>query len=136
MNYTMTKPCNNCPFLRSGGIRLHPERVEEIAGGMLDSQGIQFPCHKSVEHSDDDDGENHIPQADEVHCAGALIFAEKNNTATQMMRIAQRLRMYDPRTLMANPLVVNSVFNDVDEMAETNEREQKPKKERRKAARR
>ena len=33
------------------------------------------------------------------HCAGALVFAEKRGTSSQMMRIAERLRMYDPRAL-------------------------------------
>jgi hypothetical protein len=57
---------------------------------------------------------------DSRHCAGALIFAEKNENATQMMRIAERLGMYDPRKMMADQAAVDSVFNDLDEMVESN----------------
>ena len=35
----------------------------------------------------------------EAHCAGALILLEKLNLPSQMMRIAERLGMYDRRKL-------------------------------------
>lgn len=44
MRFDMKKPCDNCPFLRDGGIRLHEERVLEIDGGgpsMKDSDGTR-----------------------------------------------------------------------------------------------
>jgi hypothetical protein len=132
MKFTMTEPCSDCPFRRVGGIRLTPDRVEEIAGMMLDGQGGTFPCHKTVDYGREDreadeDGDGigfgnkngrRAIGAKEVHCAGALIFAEKNGNATQMMRIAERLRLYDARKLMGSP-VVAEVFDSIDEMMET-----------------
>lgn len=88
MKFTMTVPCDNCPFRKVGGIPLRKSRIREIAQMMLNSQSGTFPCHKSVDYEDDD------PTGD-VHCAGALIFAEKNGNATQMMRIMERFGDYD-----------------------------------------
>ncbi len=121
----MKRPCDNCPFLRDGGIRLTVDRVKEIAGGMLDSQGITFACHKttSVGRADalnDDEDEELVATGDSLHCAGALIFAEKNRTATQMMRIMERLRAYDHKALMADKAVVATVFDTLGEMVKVN----------------
>jgi hypothetical protein len=88
---------------------------------MLSPQGGAFPCHKHTQH--DDEGE-FIPTGDEPHCAGALIFAEKNDTATQVMRIAERIGIYDRRKLMANRKAVAAVFDDLDEMLKINREEQ------------
>lgn len=126
MNYTMTIPCHTCPFRREGGVRLTTSRVREIAGMMLDSQGGEFPCHKSVDYDrddDHDDGNNdgrRISDPTEVHCAGALIFAERQKTATQMMRIMERIGLYDAAKLMANEEVVTSVFGSLREMLAAN----------------
>lgn len=115
MKYDMTAPCVNCPFRREGFIPLRPERVEEIANGMLCTQGISFACHKTTGH--DSDGDTTI-DADSQHCGGALIFAEKNGNATQMMRIVERLGMYDASKLAPN---YDLVFDDLDQMLEAHE---------------
>ena len=48
------------------------------------------------------------------HCAGALIFLEAQEQPNQMMRIAERLGLYDRRKLdMESP-----VFDDADAMAD------------------
>lgn len=52
---------------------------------MLSPDGGSFPCHKTVNHSDE--GED---TSRSKHCAGALIFAEKNGNATQIMRIMEQ----------------------------------------------
>lgn len=117
MKWDLLKPCSNCPFLKKGGIALMPGRVREIGGLMLESQGGTFSCHKTVDRSgDDDEGRPRLPGPNERHCAGALIFAEKNENATQMMRIAERLRMYDARKMMADKEAVALVFDDLDQM--------------------
>ena len=110
MKYDMTAPCVNCPFRRDNFIPLRAERVEEIASGMLCTQGISFACHKTTGH--DSDGDTTI-DPESQHCGGALIFAEKNGNATQMMRIVERLGMYDASKLAAN---YELVFDDLDEM--------------------
>lgn len=94
-------------------------RVEEIGGMMLSTGGGSFPCHKTTIDTEDDDGlGDREVTPDSQHCAGALIFAEKNENATQLMRIAERLGLYDAKALMADKKVVDSVFDDLDEMTE------------------
>ncbi len=112
MNYTMKTPCHNCPFLKKGGIRLRPARVDEVAMG-----NGEFPCHKSVEH--DDDG-GHVRSDTEVHCAGSLIFHEKTCTPTQMMRICERLGMYDAKALMDDNDAIPLVFDSLRQMQAAN----------------
>jgi hypothetical protein len=42
-----------------------------------------------------DGKENFVETEKSVHCAGMLIFLEKRNQPTQMMRICERLGLYD-----------------------------------------
>lgn len=112
MKYDMTSPCVNCPFRRDGFIPLRQERVEEIAEGMLSTQGHEFACHKTCGH--DEDGDTTV-EGDSQHCGGALIFAEKNGNATQMMRICERIGLYNASKLEPN---YDLVFDDLDEMLE------------------
>jgi hypothetical protein len=116
MDYDMKKPCEACPFRRGTAMRLRSGRVEEIVGGMLHPSGGEFPCHKTIINHDDDDGFEETKHT--KHCAGALIFAEKNEKATQGMRFAERFNAYNPVALMADQEVVDSVFDDFDEMLE------------------
>lgn len=51
----------------------------------------EFPCHQTA---DDESGE-YLPTEKSIHCAGALIFNEKRDRPHQMMRIYERLGMYD-----------------------------------------
>jgi hypothetical protein len=102
----MKIPCANCPFRVVGGIPLMPARVHEIGSMMLDSQGGTFSCHKTVDDSDREEGDEgtaRISRPGEVHCAGALIFAEKNGASTQMMRIMERFGDYD-HTVFTEPV--------------------------------
>ncbi len=118
MKYDAKRPCNNCPFLRENGVRLRPERAQEIARCALDSQGASFTCHKTTvagRGGDRKDGPN------AQHCTGALILMEKNDTANQMARIAMRLGVYDPRKL--DKTAFDLVFDDEDEMVEAHRTE-------------
>ena len=85
MKYTMTSPCDQCPFLKSMKHGFPIERLNEFAAG-------SFHCHQTG--TQDDDG-NYVVTKDSVHCAGALIFLEKRDAPNQMMRICERLGMYD-----------------------------------------
>jgi hypothetical protein len=102
------RPCGNCPFRREGGIPLHPTRIEQIAGNMLNVSGGSFPCHKTTGV----DGRK-CKRGDQ-HCAGALIFAEKNDTCTNWMRVMERIGGYDRTVLRGH----DDVFDDMDEMLE------------------
>lgn len=107
MNYDMKKPCDNCPFRRKGGIRLHPDRVKEIS-----THDGEFPCHKTT--VDDGDGDL-VEHEGSLHCAGFLIFRELTRTPGQMMRICERIGIYDPRKLLRNNPAVSEVFGSLRE---------------------
>jgi len=117
MKFDLYKPCSDCPFLRKGGIRLTLPRVREIAGAMLDSQGSTFVCHKTTGSNDEGDS---VITKNSRHCAGALIFMEKNGNCTQPMRIMERLQMYNAKKLMANKATAKLVFDSLAEMLEAN----------------
>lgn len=84
MRYTMTTPCKDCPFTMSKKA-FTDRRLKEFALG-------SFPCHKTAS-LDEEDGYKQNEKS--VHCAGALIYLEKRGQPNQMMRIAERLGMYD-----------------------------------------
>lgn len=111
-NYDMTIPCDNCPFRKEGGIPLHESRVHEI----VNADG-EFPCHKTVDYDDEGDG---VATAKSKVCAGFLIFLEKQDRPNQMMRISERLRIYDPAKFRDQP-VCDEIFDDEDEMVAAGE---------------
>lgn len=84
MNYTMTKPCADCPFLQKHAKGYAMKRLKQFASG-------EFPCHKTAEATE----EGFEAKRTSSHCAGALIFNEKRGAPHQIMRIAERLGMYD-----------------------------------------
>lgn len=110
--FALKTPCADCPFLKVGGIRLHPERVREIAGAFLtEGGGGAFPCHKTVEHGDEDgDGNTTIANPCDVSiCAGGLVFAMKHATENQIMQIGRRLRWWKPDAMRGHELVFDSL---------------------------
>lgn len=90
MNHTMANPCKHCPFRTNIKGYLRKERVVEIAHSVL--SGHLFPCHKTTEAIEDDDGnEDMAATENSQECAGAAIFAAKHGASSQMSRIAERL---------------------------------------------
>lgn len=96
MNYSMTEPCNECPFLVGSGFTFRS--LNDHASG-------EFACHKACEINDDS-GCYEAKSSDTPHCAGALIFLEKRNQPHQMMRICERLGLYDRSRLNMDAKVV------------------------------
>lgn len=92
MNYSMTTPCDACPFLNTPGMRrgFTLRRLREFASG-------EFPCHKTADN--DEETSDFVARESSAHCAGALIFNEKRHQSHQMMRICERINMYDPLKL-------------------------------------
>lgn len=88
MNYKLTKPCNACPFLIGSGFA-YSNLVRHASG--------EFGCHKACDLNEDTG--DFEPHDKTPHCAGALIFLEKQGKPHQMMRIAERLGMYDASKL-------------------------------------
>ena len=96
MNYTRTTPCPHCPFLQGTEHAYTDHRLAQFASG-------EFPCHKTADLNEDDS--SFIANRNSLHCAGALIYLEKRNAPHQMMRISERLGMYDYTSLdMAAPV--------------------------------
>ena len=89
VNYEMTKPCDMCPFLKKFSRGYSMKQLRDHASG-------EFACHKTCDVIEDDSGGSiFAARKDSPHCAGALIFLEKRNQPHQMMRICERLGMYD-----------------------------------------
>ena len=95
MNYGQTKPCTECPFLIGSGFTYRS--LQEHASG-------EFACHKACDLGDD--GQYRARNEKTPHCAGALIFPEAQDKPRQMMRICERLGLYDRKKLdMTQPVV-------------------------------
>ncbi len=100
MEYKMTNPCNLCPF-RNDDKRLTvpADRLREFARG-------EFCCHQTTEP--DEETGDYSPLESSQHCAGLLIFREHMEDPHQMMRIVERLGMYDRTKLNMNAPVFQS----------------------------
>lgn len=101
MKYSMTEPCDQCPFLIGGGFTW--DSLVAHASG-------EFACHKTCKIEEDEDGFGGTFVArneNTPHCAGALIFLEKQNAPHQMMRICERLGFYDASKLNMDAKVVS-----------------------------
>jgi len=120
--YALKTPCTSCPFRSDIRPFIRPERVDEIEQGLVRGE---FPCHKTVNYDsapERDDGLLELELRDstgEVHCAGALILLEKLGQPSQMMRISERIGVYDARQLDMNA----PVYDSFEEMREAHERE-------------
>ena len=89
VNYKLTTPCSECPFLTKFKRGFTVKQLEGYASG-------EFACHKTCEVAETDEGlEVFEAKAESHHCAGALIYLEKRNRTHQMMRICERLGVYD-----------------------------------------
>ncbi len=95
----MTSPCSECPFTMTKK-QFSDKRLKEFAQG-------EFPCHKTANLIEDEEGSAEYRTGNKsVHCAGALIYNEKRHAPHQMMRIAERLGLYDYKKLnITNDLV-------------------------------
>lgn len=92
MHFDLTRPCADCPFLKVHERAYSMKRLKEFA-----SAGM-FPCHKTAEcQENEEDGTSTGYRATQESqaCAGMLIFNERRGQPNQMMRIAERLGLYD-----------------------------------------
>lgn len=112
MKFDLTEPCVECPFRNDLRVYLRPERVKEIIDCLFVRDGT-FSCHKTNQTLVTVEGDlETVETRNSQHCAGAMIFLEKQGRANQLMRISERLGFYDRRKLdMAAP-----IFDTGDEM--------------------
>jgi hypothetical protein len=113
MSGCMQKPCSSCPWVRTkGGIRLTRGRVRELVANALSPSGGGFPCHKTVDYSDDSDGRTTEKSKE---CAGQLIFQDKQGRFNQSARILGRIYRIDFSKLDGR----DDVFDSEAEMLKT-----------------
>ncbi len=106
MKFNLVRPCADCPFRSDIAGYLRAERAEEIADIITDGDG-SFSCHKTNLY-DEGYGEM-VETAKSQHCAGALIFLEKQDNPNQLMRVAERIGVYDRHKLdMSAPVFDNA----------------------------
>lgn len=103
MKYELRRPCNNCPFRTDVEPFITHGRARELVAALVRSE---FTCHKTTVSVDDDEGgSSRIDGPNAQHCAGALIMLEHVNQPSQMMRICERIGMYDRSKLdMSSPV--------------------------------
>ena len=89
------EPCGSCPFRTDRPSYLTKSRAREIIATMKHDQ--DFKCHKTLDY-DTEDGEGQNTERTAI-CAGFAVIAETAGTPTQMMRIAERMGMYDKGNL-------------------------------------
>lgn len=107
-----TKCCAKCPFRKDVAPYITPEAAEEFLTGEL------FTCHETIGYGEDDYGNETHDMTKGQTCAGWLAMREnmeENGTmpVSQMMRIAERLGLYD-RGQMTEARAM--VYDDMDEM--------------------
>lgn len=104
MNFNLKKPCAMCPFRHDIEPFLTTGHADNIVESLVDSQGT-FPCHKTIDYSEGGEG---VETPKTEHCAGALIMLEHMEQPNQLMRIAERIGLYDRTTLIMD----SPVFTD------------------------
>jgi len=105
MKYNLTAPCAHCPFRSDIKPFLTSARAEEIYES-LDRGG--FPCHKTCDYDTEEEGGQETEKTQ--HCAGALIMLEHMDQPSQMMRICERIGLYDRTKLKMD----SPVFDDAE----------------------
>lgn len=97
MKFDLKTPCKDCPFIKgsSTNTTLAEGRLESIVADIR--VGMSFTCHKTLE----------LPSTKQQHCAGALVFLEKEENPNQMMRIAERIGFYDHKKLNMDADIVD-----------------------------
>src|SRR5690348_16533888 len=112
----MTQPCLNCPFRTDCPPGwLGEKRAAEIAEAL--ENDACFSCHASNEIGEDGEAVK-----EGQHCAGAMILLQKLEQPNQLMRIAERMGLYDYKKLNMDA----PIFEDFDEFIEYHSRKSRP----------
>lgn len=83
---TLSRPCDQCPFRVSMAHGFPLSSLEEFASGA-------FHCHKTG--TQDEETGNYIATPESLACAGALIYLEKRRRTNNLLRVMERLGVYD-----------------------------------------
>jgi hypothetical protein len=144
--FDLPRPCENCPFRRVGGIRLHPERARALAESQSHPDGESFPCHKTVPDEVQETLtaiETEWPEANDAfrqqgagviwpkgmqYCAGAIVFAHKQGHQPAVLQIAERIGVLRPE--LGDRGTTDAVFDSVLEMVQAQTRRDPPRRKR------
>ncbi|NUJ17456.1 hypothetical protein FKN04_12810 [Bacillus glycinifermentans] len=90
MKFDLKKPCKDCPFIKGSSTNrtLSKERLDSIVDDITNND-MTFTCHKTLD----------LVKGEQQHCAGALIYLEREDNPNQMMRWMERLGFYDRKKL-------------------------------------
>lgn len=95
----LKKPCNQCPFLKEGGVTGFSEsRCNEILSSFLEKDNV-FHCHKTT-HS----------EKDKAVCAGSSILLQKRKGvyANLKYRLLKIFKSFDVKQLKGFDLIVDN----------------------------
>ena len=103
MNFNLKKPCDNCPFRTDIDFPLRKGRRAEIANELR--SGGTFSCHKTIDY---DKGNTNK----ESHCVGALLVIDSEGILyqNQMVRIAERLGLFNSNNLVNDGIVFDDLY--------------------------
>lgn len=84
MKFNLAQPCTGCPFVVGNSInrQLNKRQLKGIVKSIRG--GNTFTCYKSLGKSTEEN----------EHCAGAMIFLERENRPNQEMEIARQCGDY------------------------------------------
>jgi len=118
MDYDKYEPCSDCPFRCDIKAYLTYDRVQDLEDSL---ERGSFPYHKTLDYNTLEKAghEEGDLLPDEVekkakHCAGALILMEKEERPSQMMRICERIGLYDRRKLDMDAPIYDSFADMAD----------------------
>lgn len=103
MNFNLKRPCSNCPFIKGTTMELQPGRMEGIVETLQSDYSV-FPCHKTTQHGEDEDGESiTVPHDKEQACMGALAYMQHHHGVLPVMaRLAIRFGELKYETIEVN----------------------------------
>lgn len=110
MNFSLKRPCPDCPFVPGAFQGLRSKRRREIGEAVLHDDKT-FTCHKTISGGTDDETGEYIIGPKDQHCAGLLIVLKKSNKIwdNAMIRLAAMFTLFNPDDLDMNAETYNSV---------------------------
>lgn len=103
MKFTLKRMCKNCPFLKGTNMELSPGRMEGIVEHLQSDYNV-FPCHKTTQHDEDEEGESiTVPNDKEQACMGSIAYMQKHHGVLPVLaRLAIRAGTLSHATIEIN----------------------------------
>lgn len=101
MRFKLRRPCKNCPFRKDVVPFLGGRRAEQMAQEVVMEERT-FTCHETIDYDKWDEETNPEGWQDirkNNHCVGAIQLIESVGRPHQMLQVAERLGLYDPKNI-------------------------------------